>query len=121
MTLPENEDQLLLLHNPRCSKSRQVKVLLEDRGVDFTERRYLDDPLDREELIELGRRLERPAHEWIRSGEAAFSEAGLSESSPEEHVLEAMEVHPILMERPILVRGQKARVGRPPEEILTIL
>ena len=63
MTLPENEDQFLLLHNPRCSKSRQVKVLLEDHGVPFTERRYLDDPLDREELAELGRRLARPAHE----------------------------------------------------------
>jgi len=121
MKLPANEDQLLLLHNPRCSKSRRVKVLLEDRGVAFTERRYLDDPLDREELVELGRRLARPAHEWTRSQEAAFSEAGLSEASSEERVLEAMEVHPILMERPILVRCHQARIGRPPEEILSIL
>ena len=121
MSLPDTDDELILLHNPRCSKSRQVKALLEERSVGFTERRYLDEPLDTEELEDLERRLGRPLREWTRHKEAAFAESGLAEDSGDGAFREAVAENPILMERPILVRGRRARVGRPPDEVLELL
>ncbi|HKA14388.1 MAG TPA: arsenate reductase (glutaredoxin) [Myxococcota bacterium] len=109
---------LVLLHNPRCSKSRAARALLTERGVDFTERLYLDDPLTRSELSSLRERLGRPAVEWVRKGEAVFADAGLDASSSEAAILDAMAEHPILIERPILVCGARAVVGRPPERVL---
>jgi arsenate reductase len=114
-------DGLVLLHNPRCSKSRAAHALLAERGVAFTELRYLDDPLTRAELDSLRARLARPASEWVRRGEPAFAAAGLDASSDEAALLDAMAEHPILIERPILVRGARAVVGRPPERILDLL
>lgn len=121
MTLPKTPDQILLLHNPRCSKSRATKALLEERGVSFEERLYLDDPLSRSELEDLSGRLSRPVTEWTRKKEAAFAEAGLSADSGVEQVYEAMVSHPGLMERPIVIRGQRAAIGRPPEDVLALL
>jgi arsenate reductase len=120
MPLPD-DDTLVLLHNPRCSKSRAAHTLLAERGVSFVERRYLEDPLTRSELASLRERLGRPAAEWLRSGEAAFAAAGLGASSGEAEILDAMAAHPILIERPILVRGARAVVGRPPENVLELL
>jgi arsenate reductase len=120
MTLPMNGDSLVLLHNPRCSKSRQAKSLLEERGVAFTEHLYLEAPLSRCELAELRIRLGRGPDEWIRKGEAAFADAGLSRDSDEDALLDAMASHAILIERPILVRHDRAIVGRPPEDILEL-
>ena len=114
-------DRIVLLHNPRCSKSRAARALLEDRGVDFDERRYLEEALSRQELDELRARLDRPAREWVRRGEDAYREAGLDADAVDALILDAMAMHPILIERPILVRGGRAVVGRPPEEILELL
>lgn len=121
MALPEGDARVLLLHNPRCSKSRAARALLEERGVPFDERRYLEEPLTREELEDLARRLGRPPGEWLRRREAACREAGLSEASGPGEILAAMAAHPILMERPIAVRGARAAVGRPPERVLELL
>lgn len=121
MTLPDLPDKFLLLHNPRCSKSRAVLALLEQAGVTFDERRYLEDPLSRPELEDLARRLGRPIREWTRMGEATFGDAGLTRESDADALLNAMAEHPILMERPILVHGDDARVGRPPEAIRELL
>ena len=63
---------MLVLHNPRCSKSRATLLLLEERGIEFEERRYLEDPLSRSELDELRTRLDRKAVDWVRRGEAAW-------------------------------------------------
>ncbi len=113
-------DPLTLLHNPRCSKSRQAKALLEERGVAFRERRYLEEPLSPAELTELARRLGRPAAEWVRRGEAAYREAGLGPDASDGDVLAAMADHPILIERPILVGPERAVLGRPPEKVLEL-
>jgi arsenate reductase len=121
MSLPDSEEELLLLHNPRCSKSRAARTLLEERGASFRERRYLDEPLDRDELAELRRRLGRPVREWTRTGEAAWKEAGLGPDADEGALLDALAARPVLMERPILVRGRRAVVGRPPEQVLDLL
>ncbi len=121
MSLPGPDDGLVLLHNPRCSKSRATHALLEERGVTFVVRQYLDHPLSVEELEELGRRLGRPASEWVRKGEAEYGEAALGQQSGDAELRAAMARHPILMERPILVSAQQAAVGRPPENVLKLL
>ena len=121
MALPQGDDAILLLHNPRCSKSRAALALLEQRGVAFEERRYLDDPLTADELRDLQERLGRPPREWLRTGEDAWKQAGLGSDAADAAVREAIAAQPILLERPILVRGSRAAVGRPPEQILELL
>lgn len=110
-----------LLHNPRCSKSRAALALLQERGVALRVVEYLETPLGREALHALRRKLALPPARWLRTGEAAYAEAGLSESSTEGEILEAMARHPILLERPIAIRGERAVVGRPPERVLELL
>jgi arsenate reductase len=121
MATPVFPDTFTLLHNPRCSKSRSAKALLEERGVSFRERRYLEAPLSSEELAELARRLGRPAQEWVRRGEPEYQEAGLSDASSDAAILAAMARLPILIERPILITATRAIVGRPPERVLELL
>lgn len=111
----------ILLHNPRCSKSRAARALLEERGVAFRERRYLEDPLSRAELEALRRRLGRPVAEWIRRGEPAYGEAGLDDTSSEAELLDAIAAAPILLERPILIRGDRAILARPPTLLLDLI
>jgi arsenate reductase len=111
----------VLLHNPRCSKSRAAKALLEERGAAFEVRLYLEAPLSRDELAQLRRRLGRPVRDWVRRGEPAYAAAGLDADSDESAVLDAIAKHPELLERPILVAGERAVVGRPPERVLDLL
>ena len=113
--------EIVLYHNPRCSKSRATLALLETRGVDATVVPYLESPLDVSGLRELAEKLGRPVHEWVRNRESAYAEAGLSPDSGEQALLEAIAAHPILMERPILVVGKRAAIGRPPENVLALL
>lgn len=120
MSLPERDDEILLFHNPNCSKSRAVHALLTEKGIEFQTRTYLDSPLSPDELAALEQRLGRPISEWVRPREAAWSEAAASADSDREQIIEAVAAFPILMERPIVVRGTHARVGRPPESILEL-
>lgn len=96
-------------------------AILEERGVRFAQRHYLDDPLSRAELEDLAGRLGRPAREWTRQGESAFAARGLGEGSSEGEWLAAIAADPILMERPIVVRGSRACVGRPPTNVVELL
>lgn len=121
MALPTGDGELVLLHNPRCSKSRAARSLLEERGVAFAERRYLENPLTPAELADLAARLGRPPREWVRRAEPAWRDAGLDDASGDAAILAAMAAHPVLVERPILVRGRRAVVGRPPERVLELL
>jgi arsenate reductase len=108
-----------LLHNPRCSKSRQALAMLEEKGVPHVVRRYLDEPLSYDELRILKKRLGRPAAEWIRWGQDEAK--GLDKEAPEQELLKAIAIAPILMERPILIRDDEALVGRPGPEVLLAL
>ena len=114
-------DRPMLYHNPRCSKSRAALALLEERGVEVDVIEYLESPPSRATLADLRAKLGRPVAEWIRKKEPAFREAGLSDASSEDDLLAAIAAHPILLERPILVHGARAVVGRPPERILELL
>jgi arsenate reductase len=120
LNLPTSHDEILFLHNPKCSKSRATLALIEERGVVFETRLYLEDPLGESELADLARRLDRSAVEFTRTNQAEFSDCGLEPSSSPEEILAAMATTPILMERPILIRGDRAKIGRPPEDVLQL-
>ena len=121
MRLSASDDDVVLIHNPRCSKSRSVKSLLEERGVAHREIRYLDDPLTRAELEDLSTRLGMQPGGWVRQGESAYADAGLGVATDPDDLLAAMAEHPSIIQRPILVRGARARIGRPPEQALELL
>lgn len=117
---PNQTTATLLIHNPGCSKSRATRLLLEEKGIDFEVRAYLDDPLTRDELETLRRRLGRPVSQWVRPKEACFAKAGLSADSTDDELLDAIAIHPKLLERPIVVHGERAEIGRPPEQVLSL-
>lgn len=118
MTLPGPHETLVLLHNPRCSKSRAAKEILEKHEVDFDTRNYLENPLSIDELRDLAKRLGSEPSAWTRKGEDVFTKFSLKEESDAEAWFLAIAKAPILMERPILVSPQRAVVGRPPENII---
>ncbi len=109
-----------IYHNPRCSKSRATLALLEERGISPEIRLYLQDPPDAAELRALLTHLGIPAAQLVRRGEAEYRESGLGPDSTEGEILAAMAAHPKLIERPIVVRGKRAVLGRPPENALAL-
>jgi arsenate reductase len=110
-----------LLHNPKCSKSRAAKALLDAQGITYRERRYLEEPLSVDELREVARRLGRSPRDWVRTAEPAYGDARLGSDATDEALFAAMARHPILIERPILIVSERAIVGRPPERVLELL
>lgn len=114
--------QLTLFHNPRCSKSRGALELLEARGLSPQIVRYLETPPNAAELKALLGKLGMSARQLLRSGEDEYKALGLDDAQlSEDQLIQAMVEHPKLIERPILVVGDKAVVGRPPEKVLEIL
>lgn len=117
-----NMTNLTLYHNPRCSKSRSALQLLEERGLNPNIVRYLETPLSAAELHELLRKLGIRARQLLRTGEDEYKALGLNDPElTDEQLIAAMVSQPKLIERPILVAGDKAVVGRPPKSILEIL
>ena len=114
-------DTLVIYHNPGCSKSRSALALLQARQVPLQVIEYLKQPPARAELVALSRKLGLPPAQWIRAGEAEYRAAGLSADSGDDALLDAMTQYPILIERPIVVCGDRALVGRPPERVLELL
>lgn len=111
-----------IYHNPRCSKSRQTLALLEERGVAFDVVRYLETPPSASALKSILSKLDMRPRDIIRKGEAPYKELGLDDAGKTDAALiKAMAENPILIERPIVVSGDKAAMGRPPEAVLTIL
>jgi len=112
---------ITLWHNPRCSKSRQALALLEERGAEVQVRRYLEDAPDASEIRAALAALGLPAIDLVRRQEKPFKEAGLSAESDPEALIAAMVAHPILIERPLALRGARAVIGRPPERVEELL
>lgn len=108
-------------HNPRCSKSRQTLALLEERGEAVTIRRYLEDAPDEATLRNVLDALEVTPIQIMRKGEKLFKELGLNTQTPDDDLIAAMAAHPILIERPIVIKNGKAALGRPPESVVDIL
>jgi arsenate reductase len=116
-------DHVRVLHNPRCSKSRQALALLAERGVEPEVVRYLDSPPSRAELeVLLDQLVDEPA-DLVRSGDAAFRDAGLraDQLTSRDRVLDVLETHPALLQRPVVVVGDRAVIARPPERGLELL
>ena len=113
--------ETVLLHNPQCSKSRAALALLTEHGVEFSVREYLIEPLTREELDSLHVLLGAHPREWVRTGEAQWGQSGLSLGSEAGPILDAIAESPVLLQRPILMRGEQAAVGRPPTLLLCLL
>jgi arsenate reductase len=111
----------VFLHNPRCSKSRAALELVREAGVELPVREYLRDPLSVDELRRVVQLLGVRPIDIVRRGEPQYSALGLGDATPDDEVLRAMAEHPILIERPIVVRGERAVVGRPVETLRDIL
>ncbi len=113
---------VLIYHNPRCSKSRQTLKLLEDNNIEPEVRLYLENPPSAAELKKLLEALDLSARDLLRKGEAEYKELGLADAGlSDTKLVAAMVEHPRLIERPVVVRAGKAVLGRPPEKVLTLL
>ncbi|MBF6033456.1 arsenate reductase (glutaredoxin) [Pseudomonas sp. P155] len=113
---------LTLYHNPRCSKSRGALELLEARGLTPKVVRYLETPLNAAQIKALLGKLGISARQLLRTGEDEYKMLQLAdESLSEAQLIDAIAQHPKLMERPILEVGDKAVIGRPPENVLELL
>jgi arsenate reductase len=111
-----------IYHNPQCSKSRQTLQLLRDKGVEPDIVEYLKSPPDAKTLAGLLKKLGLVPRELMRRKEAAYKENGLADNSLDDATLiDGMVSNPILIERPIVVNGRRAALGRPPEAVLDIL
>lgn len=111
-----------IYHNPRCSKSRQTLALLEENGVTPEIVLYLETPPSEATLTELLGKLGIEARALLRKGEEAYKTNQLSNKDlSDKQLVAAMVAHPKLIERPIVVKGDKAVLGRPPENVLDLL
>lgn len=110
-----------VLFNPRCSKCRQARDLLDDRGVAADLVHYLVDTPSRDEIVRIYGLLgiDDP-RQMMRTGEPAYRELGLA-GADHDRLFDAMVSHPVLIERPIVVMGDRAVVARPPERLLELL
>ena len=111
-----------IYHNPRCSKSRQTLALLEENGVQPQVVQYLETPPDAKTLKQLLKKLGLNARDLIRKGEDEYKANRLDNPKlSEAELIAAMVKHPKLIERPIVVKGEQAVLGRPPENVLQLL
>lgn len=110
-----------IYHNPRCSKSRATLGLLESRGLDLEIIDYLNDPPSKARLRQLLGKLGIGARHLVRSGEPEYSAADLPSDATDDQLLDLIVQHPKLLQRPIVEIGARARIGRPPEQVLELL
>lgn len=110
-----------IFHNTRCSKSRATLEILEEAGVQFEIIDYVKDPPTAEELAAVVKKLGMRPEEIVRKNEAAYQENYAGRTLSDAQWIEAMVKHPILMERPIVVKGNRAVIGRPPERVKELL
>ena len=114
--------QLTIFHNPRCSKSRQTLALLEQHGCEITVVEYLKQPPTVLQLTEILRLLNLEPRQLMRTKEDLYKELNLGDSHcTDQQLIAAMHTNPKLIERPIVLANSKAAIGRPPEQVLSIL
>ena len=109
-----------ILHNPRCSKSRATLNIILENNIQPTIRLYLDDPLSIEEIRNLLIKLDTTADQIVRKNEEVYKKLNLKDSD-EDLLIEKISKNPILLERPIVVKGEEAIIGRPPENVMKLL
>lgn len=115
-------ENVRIFHNPRCSKCRLTKGILDDKGIETTVVEYLKTPPNSAELSEILNLLGLEPRELMRKQEAPYKDNNLDDPAlSREQLIQAMIDNPILIERPIVINGNKATIGRPPEKVLEIL
>lgn len=110
-----------IYHNPRCSKSREGLSILEESGKDFEVIPYMQEPLHAEDLKKIILTLRMDPIDLVRKNEAVWKENYRDKILTDDQIIEAMVEHPQLIERPVVVNGNRAVIGRPPELIKDIL
>lgn len=110
-----------IYHNNRCSKSRDALNLLQQKVVEFETVDYLKNPLTKIEIMELLKKLNIPANELVRKSEPDYKENFKGKERTEEQWIDAMAKNPKLIERPIVVKGDKAVIGRPLQNVINFL
>lgn len=114
--------QVIIYHNPRCSKSRQTLKLLQEHGADPDIVEYLKTPPNGDEINRILELLGIEPRQLMRTGESEYKAHQLDDPGlSREALIEALIAHPIIMQRPIVVAGERACIGRPPEAVLGIL
>jgi arsenate reductase len=114
-------ENIIIWHNPRCSKSRNALTYLEEKGIEPQIIKYLDTTPSFEELKNVLKLLKMNPQELMRKGETIYKELNLKDVEDEDSLIKAMIENPKLIERPIIIKGDKAVVARPLENIDTIL
>lgn len=112
---------MIIYHNPRCRKSREALQLLKDNGVDPKVREYLKDIPTVEEFKDVLMKLNMKPSDLLRKGEAVYKEKFKNVNFTDEEWITVMLEYPKLIERPIVVKGYKAVIGRPPETVLDLI
>jgi len=112
---------ITIYHNPRCSKSRQGLQVLENSGKEFSIKKYLEDIPSEKEVKEIIEKLEISPLELVRKNEAIWKELYKGKSLSDADIIKAMTTHPKLIERPIVIKDNKAVIGRPLENITKLL
>ncbi len=110
-----------IYHNPRCSKSRQTLALLKENAIDPEVILYLDKAPTTQELLDLLNKLQLSPIQLVRKGEAIWKEKFKGKDLSDDDIIKAMILNPKLIERPIVVKGNKAVLGRPPENVLQLI
>lgn len=112
---------ITIYHNNRCGKSRSALQILEEKKLKFSVIEYLKDIPSVEDLKSLVKKLKISPHDLIRTNEKVYAEHYKGKNLSDDEWIKAMHDHPILIERPLVVNGNKAVVARPPEKVLDIL
>ena len=113
---------VVIYHNPRCSKSRSTLALIQEQGIEPTIVLYLEQPPGEQALTDILHKLGMQPRALLRRGEQEYKDLGLADTSLDDaSLVEAMCEHPRLIERPIVIAGDRAVIGRPPENVLTLL
>ena len=112
---------LTIYHNPRCRKSREALSLIEEAGVDFEIREYLKTPPSEQELTQVLQKLGISPVQLLRKGESIYKEQFKGKDFTDEQWIAIMVANPKLIERPIVIKGQQAVIGRPTEQVKTLL
>ncbi len=113
--------KVTIWHNPRCSKSREALKLLEENGAEIEVFKYLNETITKEDIKHLLTLIGAKPKDIMRTKEAIYKELELKDVEDEEKLIEAMVEHPKLIERPIVIKDNKAIIGRPPSKVLEIL
>jgi len=117
-----NQEKLTIYHNPMCSKSRETLEILNAQNKSPAIVEYLNETPDSQTLKDIISKLGIPVAELVRTGEQAYQDAGLNiETMSENEIIEAICAHPSLLQRPIVVSGNRAVIGRPPVKVLDII